>query len=94
MKACTIESCEESVKFKGLCSYHYYRKRDKGDAPLHPSKRWSMVQICEVIDCSNEVQATLLCKKHYRTYLRWKVSKNISTVSAFVVKQAIKNSTF
>lgn len=87
MKECTIENCEELIKFKGLCSYHYYRNRNKGDAPLHPKKRQSLVQICEVIECPKKVQAALLCEKHYRTYRRWKSKQKVSTVGAFVFMQ-------
>lgn len=57
---------------------------------MHPLNRRSMLQICEVIDCGDKVQASLLCQKHYRTYRRWKVSGKVSTLGAFVGKLACK----
>ena len=90
MIKCSIENCDEPKKVKNLCSYHYNRKRYKGDFPLHPSKRVRPDKICAVFDCSDKVQAISLCQKHYKAFDRFKRKNEGADIREYVITESLR----
>ena len=64
-KICKEEGCENEVRAKGICKYHY----NKFWAEKHRGKK-----ICVFSGCKNEKYAKGWCRQHYQ--IQWLVSRN------------------
>lgn len=86
---CTVDHCEKYIHTKGLCSKHYFRKRDHGSptykkivpAKIKRTSRIKVKRLCSVNNCTGRVYARGYCPKHYA---RWYHNGNVDVVTKVV----------
>lgn len=68
-KLCNVEECYDYAIARGLCSYHYYRRR-KEDSTFVQNKILpkSTSRMCS--ECGEKAIARGLCQKHYQVWYR------------------------
>lgn len=66
MRYCDIENCGRKHYAKGLCTPHYYRKRDTGTDLLAPLQgRRNQAPFCIESECEQPTHSFGLCSTHY-----------------------------
>lgn len=64
---CIIHKCNRKIYLDGLCKFHYFEKRTKGNNTR--LKSVSRCNICAKSQCEEKIFAGGLCKKHYEKFL-------------------------
>ena len=67
---CEIEGCTNKARTKGLCSHHYSRLRNNGDANYKTKIELNEGKPCNVEDCNEPTHAKGLCNTHYRRFFK------------------------
>jgi hypothetical protein len=66
---CSVEICDRSAQFRGLCSGHYARLLRSGDLRAAiPLRRFNL--ICSVRGCKRHASARGWCDRHYARWRR------------------------
>lgn len=76
---CSIEECEDEVKYAGLCGMHYKRQWRHGDArkTLTPTRGFERIQ-CIAEDCEDISNYSCgLCELHYQRFNRYGRTHNV-----------------
>ena len=69
-KKCCIDGCDNFARTKNMCTKHYTRFLNHGDA-LFTGKQRGVYSICKVEGCDGRVQKNGLCSKHHRRFLKY-----------------------
>jgi len=85
---CTVTSCEKYIHTQGLCSKHYFRKRNHG-SPTYKKivtvliKRTSKLKVkrpCAVKNCATVAYTKGYCQKHYARWYHYGDTKTVKKV--------------